>query len=58
MSYTEITKPNTPTYSETSKPDTGGYLTQENGYYILLEDGSKIIISSEPIYTNVTKPSL
>ena len=47
MSWTNETKPATE----------NTYLLMEDGFYLLQEDGSKIVLTRSNDYTNTTKPT-
>jgi len=53
--YETIEKPTT-SYGEIAKPSFLGYLQQENRFYILLENGFKIIINDQ-VPTTIAKPT-
>jgi len=45
-------------YSNETKPATQNtYLLMEDGFYLLQEDGSKIVLTYGIDYTNTTKPA-
>lgn len=65
MPYTNDTKPSNSYTNDTetsnsftneSEPVLGGYLKKEDNFYLLLESGCKIILDSNALFTNDTKP--
>lgn len=45
-------------YTNTTKPDTeDSFLKMEDGFYLLQENGDKIVLTYGIEYTNTTKPT-
>ena len=56
MSWSNITK-NAATFANTVKNILLGFLLKEDGYYLLLETGDRIILEESNLYSNSSKNS-